>query len=230
MSASNSKSKSNESKNIKALFSAICLCIIVLGLIVYFSTNTKPTPNAVNEQTTLQVTTDVQHAVTVPEVTEATTKKAKPATTQPTTMEMIDTNTPFKSFYKYPLTDAVSRGYSEELTFDETMGDWRAHCAVDFAGKEGDEIVAINDGLVMDVYTDNMYGIVVVVDHGGTLVVKYCGLKSATVKKGSPVVIGKKIGTLGKVPCESEQEPHLHLEAKYDSKTVNPLNAMGKTE
>lgn len=230
--STNSKSNKKEAKNIKALFSVICLCIISLGLIVYFSTNSKPEKDTVNQPTTVVETTDVQHAVTVEETTtkpESTTRK-KPTTTQPSTMEQNETNTPFKSYYKYPLTEAVVKGYSEELSYDEVMGDYRAHCAVDFAGNEGDAITAINDGLVMNVYDDNLYGTVVEIDHGGTLIVKYCGFKSVNVKKGRYVTIGDKLGTLGTVPCESGTPTHLHLESRFDAKLVNPLDAMCKTE
>ena len=232
------KTNSRENKNIKALFSVVCLCIISLGLIVYFSQG-KTNNSTVNENRTLKVsttrqaTTEVQHAVTV---TETTAKPAEPEsstekkTTEPQSMPKGKNNTPYKSFYKYPLTEAVDRGYSEELSLDETMGDWRAHPAVDFKGSKGDDVIAINDGIVLDAYNDNMLGGVVIIDHGGKLVVKYCGLESISVKKGKRVDIGNKIGTLGSVPQEAAQNAHLHLEAKLDGKYVNPLNVMGKTE
>ncbi|MBQ8077402.1 MAG: M23 family metallopeptidase [Eubacterium sp.] len=230
---STSKSK-NDNKNIKALFSVVCLCIIALGLIVYFSTNTKvKTDNQVNENTTLAVTTEVQNPVTVTETTTAAPTTKKATTTkkaEPSTMEQGESNTPYKSYYKYPLGESVLNGYSEELVYNKTMDDFRAHAAVDFKGKEGDKVVAINDGLVLDVYSDSMYGQVVVVDHGGKLVARYCGLKSANVKKGSRVALGKAIGTLGKIPCEAEDEAHLHFETVLDGKTVNPLDVMGKLE
>ena len=80
------------------------------------------------------------------------------------------------------------------------------------------------------VYNDNLYGQVVEIDHGGKLLAKYCGLKSLAVKKGSYVDMGNKIGTLGSVPAENENETHLHFETILDGKTVNPLDVMGKTE
>ena len=230
---STSKSK-KDNKNIKALFSVVCLCIIALGLIVYFSTNTKvKTENQVNEHTTLAVTTEVQNPVTVTETTTAAPTTKKATTTkkaEPSTMEQGESNTPYRSYYKYPLGESVLNGYSEELVYNKTMGDFRAHAAVDFKGSEGDRIVAINDGLVLDVYSDSMYGQVVVIDHGGKLVAKYCGLKSANVKKGSRVALGKAIGTLGKIPCEAEDEAHLHFETTLGGKSVNPLDVMGKLE
>jgi murein DD-endopeptidase MepM/ murein hydrolase activator NlpD len=231
---STSKTNKNENKNVKALFSVICICIIALGLIVYFSTNSKTDNGTVNENTTVEETTEVQHAVTVEETTAKTTTQKQTTTAQTTTeaatMEQNENNTPYKSFYKYPLSEAVLNGYSEELVYDKTLGDYRAHAAVDFSGAQGDEVVAINDGLVLDVYSDNMYGTVVEIDHGGTLIAKYCGIDSVSVKKGDYVDIGNTIGTLGSVPVESAIDSHLHFECKYDSKTINPLDAMSKTE
>ncbi len=231
-----------ENKNVKALFSVVCLCVIALGLIVYYSAAPKSAPknNPVNENQTLEVTTEVQRAVTIEETTEKKTESTTAAKTQGKTSEKTTkektsmptgkNNTPYKSFYKYPLSEAVSKGYTEELVFDSTMGDYRAHAAVDFKGNEGDEVVAINDGIVLDAYTDNMLGNVVVIDHGGKLVAKYCGLESVAVKKGSRVNIGNKIGTLGTVPREGADEAHLHFETRLDGKAVNPLDVMGKTE
>lgn len=231
MSTSNSKNK--ESKNIKALFSIICLCIISLGLIVYFSTSSKQKNNPVNENTTIVETTEVQHAITVQETTnEQTTQEVSEieTTTIPTSMPQGDGNTPYKSYYKYPLSETVAKGYSQELVFDKTMNDYRAHTAVDFAGNEGDTVAAINDGLVTAVYTDGKYGLCVEIDHGGKLVATYCGLNSTTLKKGDFVDIGNTVGILGKVPCENADESHLHLSASLDGASVNILDIMGKTE
>ena len=100
MSTSNSKNKEN--KNIKALFSVICLCIISLGLIVYFSSSHKEKNNAVNEATTIVETTEVQHAVTLEETTEETTAQSVSEieqTTVPTSMPQNENNTPYKSYY-----------------------------------------------------------------------------------------------------------------------------------
>lgn len=245
------KTNHKESKNIRALFTVVCLCIVALGLIVYFSATHKTVkPNAVNENQTLKVsttvrltepttigttqapepTTEVQHAVTVKENPTAADDGEADQDEEHPTMPQSESNTPYKSFYKYPLSEAVLKGYSEELVYDDTMGDFRAHAAVDFSGSEGDAVVAINDGIVLDTYTDNLLGNVVVIDHGGQLVVKYCGLKSIAVKAGRRVDIGNKIGTLGKVPNEAKSDPHLHLEARLDGVPVNPLDVMGKTE
>ena len=229
---SNTKSENREKKNTRALFSVICLCIIALGLVVYFSTQNND--SVVDEQTTIveQKATEVQHPVT--NVTEIVTTTApeptQPPTTQPLTMQMYENNTPYKSYYKYPVSESVLKGYSKELVYDETMGDYRAHAAIDFKCEQGDTVVSINDGIVTNVYTDSKYGIVVEIDHGGKLIAKYCGLESVKVSANDSVSMNSPIGTVGKVPCESQQECHLHFETYVDGENVNPLDVMGKTE
>ena len=69
-------------------------------------------------------------------------------------MQQSDTNMPYKSFYKYPVSESVQQSYNEELTFNRTMGDYRAHAAVDFKANKGAKVSAINDGLVLSVKTD----------------------------------------------------------------------------
>lgn len=226
-------------KNVKALFSVICLCIIALGLVVYFSTQSSNNTQ-VNEATTVKQTqtTEVQKRVTVKE-TEAKTNKSPDSATAKTenttkkenvSMQQNDTNTPYKSFYKYPCSEKVINGYTQELVKNDTMGDYRSHTAVDFACEKGGKISAINDGLVLEVKKDNLLGRIVVIDHGGKLVASYCGLDTVNVSKGDYVTIGQMIGTLGTVPFEANGDSHLHFEAKINGKSVNPLDAMGKTE
>lgn len=235
------KDRSNNN-NLKALFSVICLCIIALGLIVYFSTQTKDT-TGVNEATTVVETrtTAVQKRVTVKETettrstenastAKSTTKKAKATTTEVSTMEVGDTNTPYKSFYKYPCEETVLSGYTQELVKNETMGDYRSHTAVDFKCSAGTKVVAINDGLVLSVKKDNLLGKVIEIDHGGKLVALYCGFDTVNVSAGDYVTIGQTLGTLGTVPFEEKDESHLHFEVKIDDKFVNPLDAMSKSE
>lgn len=240
------KDKPNN-KNLRALFSVICLCIVALGLIVYFSTQSasntqvnEPTSVKETELTTFEQTTQVQKRVTVkeseteksqPTTQKQTTDKAqKESSTQPATMKQSDTNTPYKSFYKYPCSETVLKGYTQELVKNNTMGDYRSHPAVDFKCDKGAKIQAVNDGLVISVTDDDLYGKVVEIDHGSKLVAKYCGLETVNVSQGGYVTMGQSIGTLGSVPSEASDDSHLHFEVRIDGNPVNPLDAMGKTE
>lgn len=231
-----SNSRANKgNKNLRALFSVICISIIALGLIVYFSTRTSGN-DTVNEPTTIVDTTKaVQNPVTVKETTtepttEPTTKETTEATTQSTSMPLSDTNTPYVSFYKYPIGEAVLKGYTEDPVYNETMDYYKYHTAIDFKGDEGTDVYAVNDGRVLSVYNDAMLGLTVEIDHGGKLVAKYSGLEVVNVAKGDSVMIGATIGTLGKVPFEASGECHLHFETRLDGDAVNPLDVMGKTD
>lgn len=236
--ATSSKDK-NENKNLRALFSVICLSIIALGLIVYFSTQNAKEDSSVGEPTSVTETTEVANRVqgvtdtTAAKTTKAaaqTTKKKTTTTTEAASMQQSDTNMPYKSFYKYPMDENVLAGYSEELTINKTMGDYRAHAAIDFKGAKGTKIVAINDGLIMSVTKDAMLGTVVQIDHGGNLIAQYCGLDVVNVSAGDYVTMGQNIGTLGVVPFEADEEPHLHFITTMNKETVNPLAVMGKVQ
>lgn len=235
------KGKPNN-KNLRALFSVICLCIIALGLIVYFSTQTSSGNEQVNEATTVKQTqtTEVQKRVTVADTTttvkqttsaeQKTTSKPAVTTTEPATMQSNDTNTPYKSYYKYPCEEASLTGYTQELIKNETMGDYRAHTAVDFKGERGSKVVAVNDGLVLSVEKDNLLGTVIEIDHGGKLVARYCGVDTVNVSAGDYVAIGQTIATLGNVPFEARMDAHLHFETLLDGKYVDPILVMNKAE
>lgn len=237
------KDKPNN-KNLRALFSVICLCIVALGLIVYFSTNSAHTTD-VNEATTVvdkakdkekKITTQPSTALTTQENTQAQTPKKgnkKPTTvtsTEVSTMTSSDTNIPYKSFYKYPCDETVLTPYSEELVKNKTMNDYRAHTAIDFKAAKGTKVISINDGLVLSVTKDAMLGTVIEIDHGSKLVARYCGMDTVNVSEGDYVTIGEVLGTLGTTPFEEKSESHLHFETLLDNKYVNPLNVMGKTE
>ena len=229
--SADSKSK-NAGRNLKALFSVVCVSVIALGVIVYFTT--KPAKD-VNEPTTVVETTAVQRSVTVEDTTAEETTLEETTAEQSTraeesTMPLSESNTPYKSFYQYPLNEAVINSYSEELVKNETMGDYRSHTAVDFEAQQGAEVRSVNDGIVLDVYNDSMLGMVVEIDHGGKLVARYCGLDSVSVSKGDEVKIGQQLGTLGAVPFEASLDSHLHFETRLDGKYVDPLSVMGKTE
>ena len=218
-----SKKDKNESKNLRTLFSVICLSIIALGLIVYFSSQgSGKTP--VGEPTSVTETTPATTAGTTAAATKGTT------TTEPASMQQSDTNMPYKSFYKYPVSESVQQSYNEELTFNRTMGDYRAHAAVDFKANKGAKVSAINDGLVLSVKTDALLGKVITIDHGGNLVAQYCGMDVVHVSAGNYVTLGQDLGTLGTVPFEAEEAPHLHLITTMNKETVDPLKVMSKTK
>lgn len=126
-------------------------------------------------------------------------------------------------------TDIIKDYSGGEMVYSETMGDWRVHNGIDFAGAKGNVVNAVADGTVTAVYDDSFMGCVVEIDHGNKMTAKYCGLQSgSTVKAGDKVSAGDKVGTLGVVPCEAAEDAHLHFEVAVDGSTVDPLEALDK--
>lgn len=132
--------------------------------------------------------------------------------------------------FTYPVKESeVLREFSgDTLVFDPTMGDWRTHGGTDFACDEGDEVLAVLDGVVSEIYTDAMMGQCLRIDHGAQLESLYCGiLPQEGLKVGAAVSAGQTVGRAGNdVLAESAQECHLHLEMTEDGVTVDPLSIL----
>ena len=127
--------------------------------------------------------------------------------------------------FSMPLLSEVDKPFSGgDMVQSKTMGDWRVHNGVDFRGTVGDQVRAVNNGVVKAVYDDVLWGTVVEIDHGDGLVARYCGLgKGSTAAVGDKVKINDRIGNLGSVPVESADEVHLHFEMRQDGTAVDPM-------
>lgn len=137
-----------------------------------------------------------------------------------------DLNRPYSGYYLLPLNSKVIKDYSDgEMIFSETMNDWRAHNGIDIKGNIGDNAIAIQDGKILEVTNDEIWGDVIVIQHGNGLKARYCGIK-ASVKADETVEQGQVIGTVTAIPIEDDGEVHIHLETEVDGKTVDPIKAL----
>ncbi|MBQ6819426.1 MAG: M23 family metallopeptidase [Clostridia bacterium] len=132
-------------------------------------------------------------------------------------------------YFLLPLTGEVLKDFdSETLQYSETYKDWRLHLGVDLSAAVGDAVTAAANGTVEDIYADPQWGTVVVIDHGNSLMLFYCGLnQTPTVQIGQSVKAGDQLGVVDTIPCESVEQPHLHLSAEQDGVPVSPLAVMG---
>ena len=124
-----------------------------------------------------------------------------------------------------PVAGALAVPYSDQdLVYQPTFGDWRAHLGADYAAKLGDRVYAITDGTVEDVYTDALQGQCVSLQHADGLKTVYMGLgDKVKVKKGQSVKAGDVLGVVDDTnAAESAQEPHLHVEAYRDGELIDP--------
>ncbi len=169
----------------------------------------------------------------VPEITQKTTSpKANanvtniPDERDETKTTFNDLNRPFSGYYLLPLNNKVIKNYSDgDMVYSKTMDDWRTHDGIDVGGNIGDNIIAVQDGKVLEVTVDEMWGDTVVIQHGNGLKATYRGVKS-TVKKDAEIEQGQVIGTLVAIPIEEKDGAHVHLETEVDGKTADPVKAL----
>ncbi len=160
----------------------------------------------------------------------ATEQKDEPAAAEEKLTESVSVsgNLPRPNYFELPLGRDILLDYSAaEPVFNSTMGDWRTHTGIDFKGVTGDPVKACAAGFITSVYDDPMYGVVMEIDHGGGVCIKYCGLgKGSTVPAGTEVKTNDTIAYLGTVPCESESGAHLHMEITDNGVNVDPLEVL----
>ncbi|MCC8023193.1 MAG: M23 family metallopeptidase, partial [Clostridiales bacterium] len=221
----------------KTFFPVMACCALALGAIAWVGvaelrstrsddTTTAPASQAQDEAD--EVRAEVSN---VERDTTTTTTTQPEEETELSSMPAGENNIPYKSSYHYPISEEILKEYSDgNLVYSETLGDYRSHNGTDFNGSDGDAIYSINDGLVLSVSEDSLWGTVVEIDHGHKLVAKYCGFRSVNVTEGELVEGGQILGTLGVIPIESSDGAHLHLEIRIDGELVNPLEAMNKVD
>jgi murein DD-endopeptidase MepM/ murein hydrolase activator NlpD len=95
------------------------------------------------------------------------------------------------------------------------------HEGADLAAYYGAPIISTAPGTVTFAGTKGGYGRVVEVDHGGGFRTRYGHLNSITVKAGSAIAIGQKLGTMGSTGRSTG--PHLHYEIYFRGKSYDPI-------
>ncbi len=101
------------------------------------------------------------------------------------------------------------------------------HKGVDFAGKEGSDIIAVAAGLVTRSETYKGFGRMVEVDHGDGLVTRYAHNRENLVSAGDMVKKGQVIALMGNTGRSTG--PHVHFAVYKDGKAVNPAKYIRRT-
>lgn len=94
------------------------------------------------------------------------------------------------------------------------------HNGVDFAGKEGTEVVTVAAGVVVYAGTRSGYGEMVEVNHGGGFSTRYGHHKEILVKVGDVVKKGQVIALMGS--SGRATGPHVHFEVFKNGRVVDP--------
>lgn len=133
-----------------------------------------------------------------------------------------------QSFY-WPLNGEIEMPYAADtLLYNRTLSDWRTHEAVDIAAELGAQVMATANGRVEQIYSDDLFGVTVIIDHTGGLKSVYSNLaEMPTVAVGDSVVAGEIIGSVGTTAlAETNAGTHLHFAMTLDGQSVDPLEYM----
>jgi len=103
---------------------------------------------------------------------------------------------------------------------DPITGKQAWHNGVDFAGKEGAEVITVAAGVVVYAAPRNGYGKMVEVNHGGGFSTRYGHHKELKVKVGDIVKKGQTIGLMGS--SGRSTGPHVHFEVFKNGRVVDP--------
>lgn len=98
------------------------------------------------------------------------------------------------------------------------------HKGVDYRGKTGTPVRAINSGTV--VLSEDLFygGSTIIIDHGMGLYSVYMHLSEVHVSKGAQVARGDLVGLVGMTGRATG--PHLHMSVRLRGVSVNPLSLM----
>jgi hypothetical protein len=124
----------------------------------------------------------------------------------------------------HPMGQPVKHGFISSLygmRNDPFSGKRTMHKGIDFAGKEGSDVVAVAAGVVTQAGMQSGYGMLVEINHGKGYVTRYGHNKELLVAVGDRVKPGQVIGKMGSTGRSTG--PHVHFEVLRNDKVVNPI-------
>lgn len=94
------------------------------------------------------------------------------------------------------------------------------HAGVDFAARQGSNVLSVAAGIVSDVGERFGYGLLVEINHGNGYVTRYGHNDTALVGAGDRVRKGQAVALVG--DSGRSTGPHVHFEVLLNGRTVNP--------
>lgn len=101
------------------------------------------------------------------------------------------------------------------------------HLGVDFAGKEGSDVIAVASGIVTRSEPYKGYGRLIEVDHGEGYVTRYGHNKTNLIQVGDLVKKGQVIAKMGSTGRSTG--PHVHFEVYKNGRRVDPASYIRRT-
>ena len=241
---SHNHKKRKSAKSTVSFYISLAICITAIGLAVWSTfTSYSEYKEKKNELTTVTATqannpvtgvTVERTETSTTTVTETTTSTTMPTTTTApvpsTTLSAVETMLQVPGSLIYPIEDTkVSKAFSEDAVYSKTMGDYRSHLGLDFACKKDDKVLAMADGVVGDIYTDERMGKVIILDCG-SFMIYYSGVDNIMVEINDTITKGDVLSNVGGIPCESKDGIHLHVAVRVNGSYVDPLSVISNNQ
>lgn len=126
-----------------------------------------------------------------------------------------------------PVEGEIIQEFSLTHAYNKTTGDWRAHSGIDIKVPVNTPVIAVDDGVVIDVYRDPLFNLSLEIDHGEYVSI-YKNIVSVTTEPGKSVRRGEEIATVGNSGAlEKLLPPHLHFEIRHFNELVDPSELLG---
>ena len=125
----------------------------------------------------------------------------------------------------YPQGRPVNSGWLSSYygkRTDPFTGKPAHHTGIDFAGKIGNDIIAVADGVVSWSGNRYGYGLMVEINHGNGYATRYAHNSENLVAVGQEVKKGQTVALMGRTGRATG--PNLHFEVLQNGRRVNPVN------
>ncbi len=122
-----------------------------------------------------------------------------------------------KYFYDYKADNA-----SQEKSIIYHQNTYIQNSGIDFGLTDPFDVIAILDGTVTDIRTDDVLGTIVEIKHDNDFISSYQSLSEVTVKKNDTVKKGQLLGKSGMNTIDKDMGNHLHFELYKKGEVVDP--------
>ena len=125
---------------------------------------------------------------------------------------------PFRGALSWPVTGSVVSRFGRSAS--GRFGTAIVRNGIEVATPEGTAAQVVHEGRVAYAAAFAGFGVLVIVDHGGSAFTLYGHLSEATVTEGTVVKAGETVGRVGLAPAG---EAALYFEVRIDGRPVDPL-------
>lgn len=149
--------------------------------------------------------------------------RTEPLVLPPAEVEISAVQTFQEPVFVLPENLSIMRSYSQLPQWNDALGLWETHTAVDYRCEDG-QVCSLTRGIVQTIGTSGVYGGFIEVETQQYLL-RYASIApDEALKAGDSVAPGAVLGVAdNSMPGEEHQGAHLHLELEYMGERVNIL-------